>query len=91
MTGKKLTEQAKRAALTHGADLVGAVKLEDLPEHSERIKRIVPGARSVLVIAARHSLGSLRVFVFGLGTMSSRTWSPAGPWQNSQEISRWPP
>jgi len=47
-------------AVEHGADLVGIVKVADLPEHSERIERMMPGARSVLVIATRHSLGSLR-------------------------------
>lgn len=60
MTEKDFTEQAKQAALANGADLVGVVKVEDLPEHSERIERMLPGARSVLVIATGHSLGSLR-------------------------------
>jgi hypothetical protein len=60
MTEKDCTQQAKKAALEHGADLVGIVKVEDLPEHRERFERMVPGARSVLVIATGHSLASLR-------------------------------
>ena len=60
LTEKDCTQQAKKAALEHGADLVGIVKVEDLPEHSERIERMLPGARSVLVIATGHSLASLR-------------------------------
>jgi len=60
MSEKDYTERAKQAALKHGADLVGVVKVEDLPEHSERIERMLPGARSVLVVASSHSLASLR-------------------------------
>lgn len=60
MSERKLTEQAKQVALERWADLVGIVKAADLPEHSERIERMIPGARSVLVIATRQSLGSLR-------------------------------
>ena len=60
MTEKELTQQVKETALAHGADLAGVVKVEDLPEHSERIERMLPGTRSVLVIAACHSLASLR-------------------------------
>jgi epoxyqueuosine reductase QueG len=60
MTEKKSTDLAKQAALQHGADLVGVVKVDDLPEHGERIERMLPGARSVLVIASGHSLASLR-------------------------------
>ena len=37
MQANESTQQAKRAALEHGADLVGVVSVEDLPEHSERI------------------------------------------------------
>jgi len=57
---KNFTEQVKKAALSHGADLVGVVKVEDLPEHSERIERMMPEAKSVVVVATAHSLGSLR-------------------------------
>ncbi len=60
MTEKECTKQAKQTAMDHGADLVGIVKVEDLTEHSERIERLLPGARSVLVIATGHSLASLR-------------------------------
>lgn len=60
MTEQEYTHQAKQNALDHGADLVGVVKVEDLPEHSERIDRMMPGARSILVIATAHSLGALR-------------------------------
>jgi epoxyqueuosine reductase QueG len=60
MTEKNDTEQAKQAALEHGADLVGVVKVEDLPEHSERIQRMMPEAKSVLVIATAHSISALR-------------------------------
>jgi hypothetical protein len=60
MTEKDFTSQVKQAALENGADLVGVVKAEDLPEHSDRIERMLPGARSVMVIAAGHSLASLR-------------------------------
>lgn len=60
MAAKEITEQAKQAALANGADLAGVVTVEDLPEHKERIERMLPGARSVLVITTAHSLGSLR-------------------------------
>ena len=60
MTEKEFTKQAKQTALDNGADLVGVVKVKELPEHSERIERMLTGAQSVLVIASAHSLGSLR-------------------------------
>lgn len=60
MTEKKITEKTKLAALENGADMVGVLNVINLPEHSERIERMLPGARSVLVIASRHSLASLR-------------------------------
>jgi len=60
MSERRLSEEAKTEALKNGADLVGIVKVADLPEHRERIERMMPGARSVLVIAARHSLGALK-------------------------------
>ncbi len=60
MTEKKITEKTKIAALENGADMVGVLNVINLPEHSERIERMLPGARSVLVIASRHSLASLR-------------------------------
>jgi epoxyqueuosine reductase QueG len=60
MTEKECTKRTKQAALKHGADLVGVVSVRDLPEHNERIERMLPGARSILVIASSHSLASLR-------------------------------
>ncbi len=60
MTEKDCTKKAKQVALENGADLVGVVTVRDLPEHSERIERMLPEARSVLVIASGHSLASLR-------------------------------
>ena len=60
MNGKEVTAEARQAALKNGADLVGVVRVEDLPEHSDRIEKMIPGAQSVLVVASRHSLGSLR-------------------------------
>ena len=60
MTEKEYTEQVKQAALGNGADLVGVVRVDELPEHRERIDRMLPGARSVLVVASGHSLAALR-------------------------------
>ncbi len=60
MTEKRITEKTKLTALENGADMVGVLKVKNLPEHSERIERMLPGARSVMVIAAKHSLASLR-------------------------------
>ena len=60
MTEKEYSKQVKQAAFENGADLVGVVRVDELPEHRERIERMIPGARSVLVVASGHSLGSLR-------------------------------
>ena len=60
MTQENLTEKTKKSALENGADLVGVVKVEDLPEHTGRIQRMMPGAKSVLVIATAHSISALR-------------------------------
>ena len=60
MNEKEFTEKTKQTALKNGADLVGVVSVADLPEHSERIERMLPGAKSVLVIATAHSFASLR-------------------------------
>ncbi len=60
MTEKELTQKAKQTALENGADLVGVVKVADLPEHQERIERALPGAKSVLVTIAGHSLAALK-------------------------------
>lgn len=56
----ELTRNVKKIALAHGADLVGAVAVNDLPEHRDRIARILPRARSVLVTVSKHSLAALR-------------------------------
>lgn len=60
MAGADLTSQIKTTALANGADLVGVVRVDDLPEHRDRIFRILPEARGVVVAAARHSLSALR-------------------------------
>jgi epoxyqueuosine reductase QueG len=57
---QKLTEKAKQVALDSGADLVGVVGVADLAEHSEDIQQILPGAKSVVVAAAKHSLAAIR-------------------------------
>jgi hypothetical protein len=46
MTKKECTKKGKQVALEHGADLVGVVTVQDLPEHSERIERILPKAHN---------------------------------------------
>jgi epoxyqueuosine reductase len=53
-------EETKKVARRHGADLTGVVMVGDLPEHAGRIERMMPGARSVVVVAVAHSLGALR-------------------------------
>ena len=60
MNSQDLTKNAKGVALQYGADLVGIVKVVDLPEHKESISRILPTPQSVMVIAAKHSLGAIR-------------------------------
>ncbi len=60
MAVKDLSERVKGIALESGADLVGIVKTADMPEHSESIARILPSARSLIVVAHRHSLAAIR-------------------------------
>ena len=55
-----LTQKTKQTALNSGADLVGVVGIENLAEHSEDIHKILPGAKSVVVVAAKHSLAAIR-------------------------------
>lgn len=55
-----LTHEAKKVALAEGAALVGVVKVADLEEHAECIFRILPSAKSVMVVAAKHSLTALK-------------------------------
>ena len=57
---QKLTEKTNQLALDSGADLVGVVGVENLAEHAEDIQKILPGAKSVVVVAAKHSLAAIR-------------------------------
>lgn len=59
MRQDELTTKAKNAALAHGADLAGVVKVKDLPEHSESIHRILPAAKSILVVVSKHSSAAI--------------------------------
>jgi epoxyqueuosine reductase QueG len=60
MTAKDLKQEVKDVALAQGADLVGVVNARDLPEHEEEIARILPPAKSVVVVVAKHSLAAIR-------------------------------
>ncbi|MDQ7782888.1 MAG: 4Fe-4S binding protein [Desulfomonilaceae bacterium] len=60
MTNQSLNEAVREIALKNGADLVGAVKVSDLPEHLDSIATMLPSARSVVVTAAKHSLAAIR-------------------------------
>jgi epoxyqueuosine reductase QueG len=55
-----LTQEAKEMALAEGADLVGVVKVSDLEEHAAGIFRILPSAKTIMVVAAKHGLTALR-------------------------------
>ena len=59
MVQHELTRNARGVALGHGADLVGIVKVSDLPEHTESILRILPTARSIMVVVSKHSLAAI--------------------------------
>ncbi len=59
MSTKELKQEVKEVALAQGADLVGVVSVKDLPEHKEGITRILPSAKSVVVVVAKHSLASI--------------------------------
>ena len=52
MTAKGLEQEVKDIALENGADLVGVVSVKDLAEHEEGITRILPSAKSVVVVVA---------------------------------------
>jgi len=56
----ELSNQLKSVALAHGADLVGIVKVSDLPHHAENIKKVLPSARCVIVVASQHNVAALR-------------------------------
>jgi len=60
MTAKELKQEVKAFAVEQGADLVGVVRVSDLAEHEGGITRILPSAKSVVVVAARHSLAAIR-------------------------------
>ena len=82
-----LTKRAKSAALAHGADLAGVVKIEDLPEHAENILRMLPTARSVMVLASKHSLaalGSANIQVAQLDTIHTYNACESAAHQTSQ-------
>ncbi|HJP22817.1 MAG: hypothetical protein QF546_09160 [Alphaproteobacteria bacterium] len=54
-----LTRASKSAALGNGADLVGIAPVAALSEHAETIEDLLPDARQVVVVAARHSLAAI--------------------------------
>jgi epoxyqueuosine reductase QueG len=60
MQTAELTQAVREIALKNGADLVGIVRVADLPEHAANIYRMLPSAQSVVVTAARHSLAAIR-------------------------------
>ena len=60
MTREEFKQEVKDVALEQGADLVGIVIARDLAEHEEEIVRILPSAKSVFVVAAKHSLAAVR-------------------------------
>jgi len=57
---QEFTQKAKQIAIGNGADLVGVVNVESLDEHSEDIHKILPEAKSVVVVAAKHSLAGIQ-------------------------------
>jgi len=59
MSAKNLKQEVKDVALEQGADLVGVVSVKDLAEHEEEITRILPSAKSVAVVVAKHSLAAI--------------------------------
>jgi epoxyqueuosine reductase QueG len=59
MNNEDLDKKAREVALQNGADLIGVVRASDLPEHAESIARILPTSKSVVVVAARHSLAAI--------------------------------
>lgn len=63
-TKHDVTRNARRVACTNGADLVGIVEVADLPEHGERIIRLLPAARTVIITVSGHSRAALRSGAF---------------------------
>jgi epoxyqueuosine reductase len=60
MTDRERTQHVKTLALESGANVVGVVDVESLPEHAERISRLLPSTQSVMVTVSAHSLASIR-------------------------------
>jgi epoxyqueuosine reductase QueG len=56
---QNISKIVKDLALANGADLAGVVSVSDLPEDADNITRMLPSTRSVLVVAAKHSLASV--------------------------------
>jgi epoxyqueuosine reductase len=63
----QLTEQAKHLALESGAAMVGVVDVRSLPEHANAISRLLPTARSVLIVLSEHSLAAIASNVNQMG------------------------
>jgi epoxyqueuosine reductase len=59
MAGHDLKRSAIELAFRSGADLAGIVSVDDLPEHEESIRKILPQAKNVIIVASRHSVGSI--------------------------------
>jgi hypothetical protein len=71
MTKQELSVQVKQIAIENGADLVGIVNVADLQEHAEDILRILPEAKRVIVVAARHSLAAIQSDNIQMGQLYS--------------------
>ena len=54
-----LSHMIKEEALNSGAALVGICRSSDIPENRERMDTILPGHRSIVVVAVAHSVGAL--------------------------------
>ncbi len=59
MTQNDITDRTKHVALASGADLAGVVKVTDLPEHNESILKILPNAKSIIVVISKHCLTAI--------------------------------
>ena len=76
---REMTQEIKEAARRSGADFVGIVRAADLPEHRQEMEEILPGAQSVVVVAARHSLAALRSPKLQMGQFDTMyTYQQAG-------------
>jgi epoxyqueuosine reductase QueG len=54
-----LANQIRATALANGADLVGVADTTLMPAQKENLRRLLPAAKRVVVIVARHSLSAL--------------------------------